>query len=255
MWIEGKRMKAFKLWETLIELKSDQYRWVDLSHTVSPETPHHQVFNALRKEHVLNFKDHKVASVEYTLVSQYGTHVDSPYHFHEDGRQLHEITIKEMVHPICVIDVTDKVRDNLDYGLTVDDLLAWEKEYGQIPAGCFMAMCTGWSKRSAAEFSGVDQNGVPHYPGWTIDALKFLHEERNVAVIGHEPSDTDPASTLKDAMWIGELYWLGLGKFQVELMVNLDQLPPVGAIVFCPVPKIEGGPGFTTRCFAIYPNE
>ena len=248
-------MEKYLLWEILSDLKSNKYRWVDLSHTVSPETPHHQVFPALRKNDILNFQEHKVSSIEYSLVSQYGTHVDSPYHFHEDGRQLHEIGIKEMAYPICVIDVTEKVKANLDYGLTVDDLLAWEEQNGQIPEGCFMAMRTGWSKRSAAEFSGVDENGVPHYPGWTLAALKFLHEKRNVAVIGHEPSDTDPASTITDALWEGELYWLGLGKFQIELMVNLDQVPAAGAIIFCPFPKVEGAPGFTARCFAICPND
>lgn len=148
-----------------------------------------------------------------------------------------------------------KVKENLDYGLTVEDLLDWEKEHGEIPQGCFMAMCTGWSKRSAAEFSGVDENGVPHYSGWTLEVLKFLNEKRNVAVIGYEPSYIDPVPTLKDSMWEGELYWLGLGKFQIELMVNLDQLPPVGAIIFCPFPKVKGAPGFTARCFAICPNE
>lgn len=43
-------MKKYLLWETLAELKSNKYRWVDLSHTVSPETPLHQVFPALREK-------------------------------------------------------------------------------------------------------------------------------------------------------------------------------------------------------------
>ena len=28
------------LWNTLSELKSGKYRWVDLTHELSPETPH-----------------------------------------------------------------------------------------------------------------------------------------------------------------------------------------------------------------------
>lgn len=65
-------------------------------------------FSCIKRKDRLNFKEHKVSSIEYSLVSQYGTHVDSPYHFYEDGRQLHEIGIEEMSYPICVIDVTDK---------------------------------------------------------------------------------------------------------------------------------------------------
>ena len=33
-------MANLKLWDTVKELKSPKYKWVDLTHELSPETPH-----------------------------------------------------------------------------------------------------------------------------------------------------------------------------------------------------------------------
>jgi hypothetical protein len=44
-----------------------------------------------------------------------------------------------------------------------------------------------------------DANGVAHYPGWSLAALKYLYEERKIAASGHETTDTDPGTaTSKD---------------------------------------------------------
>ena len=44
-------------------------------------------------------------------------------------------------------------------------------------------------------------------------------------------------------------------KIQIELLCNLDKVPPVGAVIFCTFPKLKGGTGFPARCFAICPAE
>ena len=246
-------MAGNELWEMLQNLKSPKYKWVDLSHEVSPETPHYEGFPALRAKDYYTFDKEKVCSIDYSLVTQYGTHVDAPYHFVESGRRLHEIGVGEMAYPLCVIDVSEKVKANNDYGLTVNDIKAWEKEHGAIPAGSFVAMRTDWSKRRPQDFDNKDAEGNCHYPGWTLEALKYVCEERKVGAIGHEPSDTDPAYTQKVALWAGELYYLGQNKFQIEMLKNLDQLPATGAVIFCTFPNVKDAPGFTARCFAICP--
>jgi kynurenine formamidase len=53
---------------------------------------------------------------------------------------------------------------------------------------------------------------------------------------------------------IGEDYILDRGKLNVELLKNLDRLPPVGAIVFVTFPILKDGVGFTSRVFAIAPK-
>ena len=70
----------------------------------------------------------------------------------------------------------------------------WEKDHGQIPVGAFVAMRTDWSKRwpDGIKMENKDANGVAHYPGWSLPALKYLYEERKITASGHETTDTEP---------------------------------------------------------------
>ena len=40
-------------------------------------------------------------------------------------------------------------------------------------------------------FEDIDADGVAHCPGLSLDALKYLFEERGVTAVGHETLDTD----------------------------------------------------------------
>ena len=37
-----------------------------------------------------------------------------------------------------------------------------------------------------------NKDGVAHYPGWSLEVLKYLCEERKITASGHETTDTDP---------------------------------------------------------------
>lgn len=238
------------LWEELTKWKKE-CNFVELSHEVSPQTPHWSGFPAMtvdiKFDYPVGFRVH-----EFTMVSQYGTHVDAPLHFVEGTRGLHEIDAKELILPLCVIDITAKVDENSDYAVTKQDILDWEAQYGAIPSEAFVAIRSDWSKRE--DMDNFDAEGNKHYPGWAMDALKYLVEIRNVTAIGHETSDTDaPADSSKHG-YICEYYILEQGRYQIELMKNLDQVPPVGSLIFCGFPKAKDAAGFTARCIAICPQ-
>src|SRR6266567_2743746 len=98
-----------------------------------------------------------------------------------------------------------------------------------------------------------DGQGVAHYPGWSLPALKYLYEESKITASGHETTDTDPGlATTKDDYSL-ESYILGTNHYQIELLTNLDQVPEFGAIVVISFPKPKGGSGFPARVFAILP--
>jgi kynurenine formamidase len=82
-----------------------------------------------------------------THVGQWGTHVDPPAHFIQGLRTIDQISVKEMIMPLVVLDVHEKVAKNPDYVITMDDVRKWEKKNGKIPEGSFVAMRTDWSKR------------------------------------------------------------------------------------------------------------
>jgi kynurenine formamidase len=254
---DGKEEKNEKnvLWEELARLKS-AYRWVDLSFEVSPETPHWHGFDPLAVKPLYTFENTGgvFLAYQYTLSGQYGTHTDFPAHFDPQGRLQDDYAPLEFAYPLVVIDRSAAVASNPDYTLTRQDILDFEKVYGEIPAGAFVAFRSDWSKRAPAEYENKDAAGNAHYPGWDLDALKFLIEVRNVAAVGHETPDTDSAVTGATVGFVGEDYVLDHGKLNVELLKNLNQTPPVGAIVFDVFPRIKGGTGFTSRVFAIVPK-
>ncbi|GCF93620.1 metal-dependent hydrolase [Enterococcus florum] len=243
-----------RLWDMLNDLKSAKYTWVDLSHPVNKETPHYSGYNTLEMYEVFTHEEHTVCASEYKIVSQYGTHIDPPSHFVENGRTLDQIELKEMVLPLCIVDLSEKTTTDHDYAFTVEDLKNWESQHGELPDGCFVAIRTNWSQRQGEAFFNPDKDGQPHYPGWSIEALKFLCEERSVTAVGHETPDTDPAIANLIVPWAGERYLLEQDKYQIEMLRNLDQLPETGAVISCSFPNVTGAPGYTARCIAIYEN-
>lgn len=237
-----------RLWYLLAELK-ETCRVVELSHVVSPDTPHWSGFPDMIDKHFFDHKDDGFYANEYTLVSQYGTHVDAPCHFVDGRRTLDAIGAEELIMPLCVIDIVDKAAADEDYAASVDDIKVWESEHGQIPEGSFVALRTDWSKRE--DMDNCDAEGNKHYPAWGLDAVKFLVEERNIAAIGHETTDTDPAVIAARDGFPSETYILDQNKFQIEVLTNLDQLPATGALMVCGFPRVKDGAGFTARCYAV----
>lgn len=231
-------------------------KWVDLSHSVSAEIPHFPAFKPLQSQTLFTVAKDGFFASEYVIASQYGTHLDAPIHFAEGKRSLHDIQAQEFVLPLVVIHKEKAVELDNDYRLSVDDILEFEQQFGKIPEGSFVAFASGWSKRwnDAATFYNKDENGQAHTPGWSLEALQFLHEQRDVAAIGHETLDTDSAlDFVKNNDLVGERYWLSQNKFQVEVLNNLSELPAVGGAVFVGVPKIKDASGFNARVLAVVP--
>ncbi len=247
------------LWEIYSILKKKQF--VDLTHAFHPGIPHWPGFPD-EKRTVLYWYEEGVGTLgsgffaeEFCHVGQWGTHVDPPAHFHKGLRTIDQIDVKEMILPLVVIDVHEKVAQNPDYTITMEDVKAWEKKYGPIPEGAFVAMRTDWSKRwpDMKAMRNEDAQGIAHYPGWSMEVLKYLFEERKVTAIGHEPTDTDPGIATSKGDYSLESYVLSLNRYQIELLTNLDKVPEYGALVVVAFPKPKDGSGFPARVFAILP--
>lgn len=229
--------------------------WVDLTHTFGPDSPHFAAFDNASFKTLFTHDDGFFAQ-SFTFAGQYGTHLDAPIHFVRDKRFLDEIGLKELVLPLVVIDKSKEAETNHDFTLGVEDILGFEAEHGQIEEGTFVALRTDWSKRwpDVEAFCNKDEDGHNHAPGWSVEALSFLFEQRKVKAIGHETFDTDSSVDYrKNGALLGEYYVLDQDTYQVELLTNLDKLPPKGAVIFNIVPKPERASGFPVRSFAILP--
>ena len=244
-------LSLWKMYENIIKPR----QFVDLTHAFSSAIPRWPGFPAEQRKTIYTYEKDGFFAELFTHVGQYGTHVDPPGHFHKGLRMVDEIPVTEMMLPLVVIDCSQKVAANPDYQLVLEDVKAWEEKHGRIPAGSFVAMRSDWHKRFAdfESFYNKDEKGQSHYPGWTIEALKFLFDERRVTAIGHEPIDADAAVAQKEGFFSCESYALKTNRFQVELIANLDKVPEAGALLVCSWPKPKSGSGFPARLFAIVP--
>ncbi len=236
-------------------------KFVDLTHAFYPGIPHWSGFPD-EKRVTLFWYEPGVGklgsgffSESFEHVGQWGTHVDPPAHFIKGLRTVDEIKPEEMIMPLVIIDVHKKAEKNPDYQITMEDVSGWEKRNGPIPQGSFVAMRTDWSKRwpSQDEMQNKDKKGISHYPGWSMEVLRYLLEKRRVTAIGHEPTDTDPGVATSKGDYSLETYVLSTNHYQIELLANLDQVPEAGALVVASFPKPRGGSGFPARVFAILP--
>jgi len=103
-----------------------------------------------------------------------------------------------MVLPLVVFDASQAVRQNPDHALSVEEVTLWEERHGRVPDGAFAALRTDWSLRwpDADALKNVGADGVSHAPGWSVAALRFLCERRNIAACDHETADTDPGRSV-----------------------------------------------------------
>lgn len=235
--------------------------FVDLTHSFEPGIPHWQGFPDEERDTIYWFdsvpgsKGTGFISHLYKIVGQWGTHIDPPVHFDRSLRTIDEIPPKEMFMQLVVIDVHEKAEQNPDYVLSMTDIKEWENRNEIIPEGSFVAMRTDWSKKwpNHDALQNIDSDGIAHYPGWSMEVLKYLYEERKIIASGHETTDTDPGiATSKDDYTL-ESYILSRNHYQIELLANLDKVPEAGALVFVSFPKPNGGSGFPARVIAILP--
>ncbi len=248
----------YKLWEDL--KKAKEYKWVELSHSLNNESPYWAGIpegSVELSKTVFDWGNEMLDCLIQTFKfpGQFGTHIDFPGHFIKGGDLSEKYGVKDMAFPLCVIDVTGKVKQDVHYAVTVEDIKAYEAAYGEIPEGAFVALYTGWSRHwpDMDAISGLDENGGENFPGWSMEALKYIYEVRNAAANGHETMDTDASALAAEAGDLAcERYVLSMNKIQVEVMCNLDQVPAAGAVVIVSFPRIEGATGLPARVWAVF---
>jgi kynurenine formamidase len=227
--------------------------FVDLTHSFSPTTPVWSGFGQARFSPAADPKTKKPYTIAddgfratyYEMVGQYGTHVDPPAHFAEHGATMDAIPLKQMILRLVVLDNTPFQAKDPHHAFSLADLRAWERKHGRVPKGSFVALRTDMSKdwdKNPEHFKRSP------FPAWSPETIRFLYEQRGVTATGHESLDTDTTEKM-----VSETYLLRRGHFQIEVMTNLDKVPPKGALIVVTWPKVKNGLGFPARAFAILP--
>src|ERR1700746_2200430 len=124
--------------------------FVDLTHSFGPQTPVWSGFGQARMTPAVDPKTGTPYTIArdgfratyYEMVGQYGTHIDPPAHFAENGITMDKIPLKQMILRLVVLDDTPYLAKDPNHAFSIDDLKNWERKHGRVPAGAFAALRT-----------------------------------------------------------------------------------------------------------------
>lgn len=255
---------------TLVQLASElaggRIRVVDLTQTLAPDFPTITLPPEMgqawpfRIEEISRYDDRGPASYwnNVSFSEHTGTHFDAPIHW-ISGRDLPNNAVdtippEHFVGPAAVIDCSAESKANPDFLLTVEFVKKWESKHGKIAPRSWVLMRTDWSKHTdPVAYQNFDETGQ-HTPGPDPAVVQFLVTERDVIGFGTETIGTDAGQAFHlNPPYPCHYYMHGAGRYGLQCLTNLDQLPPQGAVIFAAPLKIKRGSGSPLRVLALVP--
>ncbi len=225
---------------------------IDLSHVLNERLPNWEGTSTspYQARELGSIDHHGYYSRSFTTEEHYGTHIDAPAHFARGMWTVEQIPAERLVRPLVVLDVSRKAKHDPDYQVSVQDVADWEDRHGEIPSGAVVMAYTGWEQRwdSPQEFRNQQPDGVTHYPGFSLEAAKFLVKTRNVVGLGIDTMSIDCGAATDFPV---HQFTSKASVYHLENVANLALVPPAGAtIVVAPV-KLENGSGAPVRLLAL----
>lgn len=221
----------------------------DMTHELHEDFPTYFGEQQFAKKQIFNWDEHKFNIFVLEVNEHTGTHIDAPLHFSKDGNSVAEIPVANLIAPLCVIDIAARAEGDPDAQVTPDDVKAWMSQHGDIPENACVAMHSGWGRFVDSEqFRNADESGKQHYPGFHVEAATMLMEETGAMSVAVDTLSIDHGISEDFATHYA---WLPSGRFAIENLANLDQVPAVGATLIVGAPKHRGGTGGPARIFAM----
>ncbi len=235
-------------------------RLVDLSYAFDADTifwPTEEAFVLERGPTGAADADYYFTTNRFRTAEHGGTHIDAPIHFMPDRWTVDEIPLERLLGPAILVDVSEQVKLDPDYQVSVEDLSDWEAQHGRIPNRTIVLLRTGfgahWPDRKrylGTEKQGAEAVPLLHFPGLHPDAARWLAREREIAAIGLDTPSIDYGQSQRFESHRA-LFEQSIPAF--ENLANLDQLPARGFSVIALPMKIRGGSGSPLRAVAILP--
>ncbi len=237
---------------TLDELVDGKLRLVDLTHSLNESSAHWpgENYEPFRLRTLATLEKNGVLSKAFSMPEHLGTHLDAPNHFARNQISAEQIRPEDLVARGVMIDISGRVSSNSDYRISLADVKAWEKEQGPISARTVVLLRTGWDRfwDQPDRYRNQDVRGKMHFPGFSSDAASYLLQERDVLGLGIDTLSLDYGLSTDFPVHhlVNER-----GRYGLENLANLKNLPARGFyLVIAPI-KIEAGTGGPTRIFAI----
>lgn len=220
---------------------------VDMTYTFDPSFPTYEGTPGMSMVKTVDFDTSGYEMFQVTYQEHAGTHVDAPLHFSKDGISVDELAVENLVCPLCIIDIAEKATDDANVMLLPEDIERWISANGDIPAGACVAMNSGWETRMGDPSFRNDADGNLAFPGFSKAATDML-ADMGVVSIGVDTLSLDPGNSEDFAVHYG---WLPSGRYGIENLAGLSQLPAKGATIFVGANKVRGGTGGPARVMAV----
>ncbi len=244
-------------------LAAGTIRVIDLTHTLTPEFPTIVMPPELgqcapfRMEEVSRYDERGPAWYwnNFSMGEHTGTHFDAPIHW-VTGKELPDNAVdtippEHFLAAACVIDSSAESAADADFVLTIAVVEAWEAKHGRIPPKSWVLLRTDWYKLPPKQYVNLLDDG-PHSPGPAPAVVKWLVEERDVHGFGTETIGTDAGQAAHfTPPYPAHHYMHGRGRYGLQCLANLDQLPATGALLLTAPLKIRQGSGSPLRVLAL----
>jgi kynurenine formamidase len=226
-------------------------RFKDLTHTFTEGFPVFVSGEEPTRETIANYVPDGFYAQRWTFGEHSGTHMDAPGHFVPGGRFSPEITPRELLVPIVVVDISSRAETDPNAMVEVDDLRRFERRHGRIPRGALVAMDSGWAVKvgNPDEFKGGPAFPDYNFPGFSEAAALWLAEERDVTAIGVDTLSLDPGNSTTFPVHVN---FLATDRYGLENLANLDRIPPRGATAYVGLIPWEEGSGGPCRVIATW---
>ncbi|WP_158932563.1 cyclase family protein [Acidisphaera sp. S103] len=244
-------------------LATGAVRVIDLTHTLTPQFPTIVMPPELgqcapfRLEEISRYDERGPAWYwnNFTMGEHTGTHFDAPIHW-VTGKELPNNAVDTIppdhfLAPACVIDCSAESAADPDFVLTIPFVEAWEAKHGRIPPKSWVLLRTDWHKLPPKQYVNLLDDG-PHSPGPAPAVVRWLVEERDVHGFGTETIGTDAGQAAHfTPPYPAHHYMHGRGRYGLQCLANLDQLPATGALLLTAPLKIRQGSGSPLRVLAL----
>jgi len=175
--------------------------WYDLSHNFDrstiywPNAPH---FKLTRMSYGKTRRGYFYSANKFSAAEHGGTHMDAPSHFARGKQSVDEVPIASVMGDGVVIDVSKRALNNVDYRISVKDILRYEKKFGKIKPQTIVMFHTGYVKYwfNRRKYLGTNRWGRKaarrlHFPGLAPEAAQWLLSKRKVKAVGIDTASID----------------------------------------------------------------
>ena len=124
-------------------------QWIDLTHDLSSEAvfwPTAEPFEMRTDFEGYTERGYYYSAYTFTTAEHGGTHIDAPVHFAEGRHAVNDIPLERLIGDAVVLDLRDKVNDDCNHLVSIDDIKDWEKKHGAIGKGTIVLLRTGFGQ-------------------------------------------------------------------------------------------------------------